>query len=268
MSPAGRYAHQEQEFFKNWDAEFSDPHEGRGGFGASTAQIALLQGFKEGYETLRSQSQFDFDLRRLHRQYLQLAHTPGSGTLPSGADLLAQFQGGLVEINFETAKIQRQSWPFPQWQVLFFATGSKLATHEHLQQLHEPDLSSLRQIYHRAMAALANQVAAEFAQAFGDYQQNLFNNGWESESTGHFIKQINQLEGVVGSKGCGAMGSDVIAVLVETQAQGHCVSALQQLGLTFVGSLEQRTEGFSGHPIIAQENPANAKKPMEELSCQ
>lgn len=243
-SPAELYFQKEKEFFKNWDFEFRDPHHGRGGFGASTAQIALFQGFREGFESFKTQAQLDFDLRKIHRIYLELA-SGKTGVVPSGADLISQFQGGLVEVDLGNGKIQRHSWPFPQWQVLFFATGNKLATHEHLSELKELDLKDLRLLYQNAMAAFKDRQASAFAEAVREYQAALKAKGWQSPATENLLGSINQLKGIVAAKGCGAMGADVIAVLVESSKVQELISAIEILGVKYVGNLENRTEGFA-----------------------
>ncbi len=243
-SPGDLYFQREKEFFRDWDLEFRDPHHGRGGFGASTAQIALLQGFKEGLESFRTQAQLDFDLRKIHKIYLELA-TERTGVVPSGADLISQFQGGLVEVDLGAGKIQRHSWPFPQWQVLFFATGNKLATHEHLKELKDLELNDLRLLYHKAMSAFKDRQASAFAEALREYQAALMLQGWQSPATGSLLTSINALPGIVAAKGCGAMGADVIAVMVESSKMSEIISEIDTLGLRYIGNLENRTEGFA-----------------------
>jgi hypothetical protein len=243
-SPADLYYRQELGFFKDWEFEFIDPHAGRGGFGASTAQMVLLQGFREGDEGFHSHSQFDFDLRKLHKKYLEVA-SGAAGTPPSGADLLAQFQGGMVEIDLGASKIERHSWPFPQWQVLFFATGQKLATHEHLKNIAELDVESLRVAYQQTLRAFRDGQAMAFAEGFRRYQQELAIKGWQASTTTNFLEAIHRLNGVVAAKGCGAMGADVIAVLVDSKHELELIPTIETLGLKYTASLDDRTEGFT-----------------------
>jgi mevalonate kinase len=242
-SPAAVYFAEQQEFFKLWDLEFVDPHQGRGGFGASTAQIGLLQGFREGLETIQAQAQLDFDLRQIHKKYLELATRPG-GTPPSGADLISQFQGGLIEVDISSGRLQQHSWPFPQWQVLFFTTGRKLATHEHLSQLKAPSLESLRAIYGSAMEAFKEGTADSFLASFRAYQHALEAQGWQAEETGRWLKAINTFNGVMAAKGCGAMGADVVAVIVEKSKAVDLIKQIETLDLRYAGNLEDCTEGF------------------------
>lgn len=243
-SPAGRYFQQEFVFFQQFDLTFVDPHQGRGGFGASTAQMALLQGLRDGYESFKSQSQVNLDLRKIHKKYLELA-TTSTGVPPSGADLLAQLRGGLVEVDLGAGKIQWQAWPFPQWQMLFFSTGRKLATHEHLSGLKDIDVTDLREVYQKTMKALTEVDAEAFAQGLRDYQWALAEHEWQSSETAILLNRIYSLSGVVAAKGCGAMGADVVAVLVQKPHAETLKNAITQLGATFVGDLDNRTEGFA-----------------------
>ena len=243
-SPAGRMYQQENAIFKDWDLEFIDPHEGRGGFGASTAQFALLQGFKEGFESFRNESQIDFDLRKIHNNYLKLAST-NSGIPPSGADLISQFNGGLIEVDFGGGKIQNHSWPFPQWQLLFFATGKKIATHEHLSELKNLEISKLRIHFNKALQAFKDGRATEFLIEFTDYQKTLAEQGWQTNETKKMLELINLKDGVIASKGCGAMGADVIAIICETHKTNSLIESIELMGLKYSGNLENRTEGFT-----------------------
>jgi mevalonate kinase len=243
-SPARKVLEIEKPFFQNWDLQFVDPHAGRGGFGASTAQFGLLQGFRESIDSFKSQAQLNFDLRKIHKKYLELAKLQ-TGLQPSGADLISQYQGGMVEVDLGAGKIQRHAWPFPQWQILFFATGNKQATHEHLRELKEVDLSQLRALYGQAMDAFRERSALAFLQGVREYQQALLIHGWQSTETTKILNMINSVEGVEASKGCGAMGADVIAVIVNSAKVEELSLKISAMGLRYIGNLENRTEGFA-----------------------
>lgn len=243
-SPAGRYLQQEQTFFNQFDLKFIDPHLGRGGFGASTAQLALLMGLRDGFSWFQSEAEVDFDIRKFHKKYLELATTE-TGVAPSGADLIGQIRGGLVEVDIGGGKIQWQAWPFPQWDLLFFATGYKQATHEHLSQLKELNISSLRTIYHATLEAFKNREAELFVKGLGDYQKELAHQGWQTSFTAGLLQKILPMTGVMAAKGCGAMGADVVAVLVEKKEAATLKTKITELGVTFIGDLDQRTDGFA-----------------------
>lgn len=261
-SPAFIFHEHEQEFFKNWNLEFLDPHAGRGGFGASTAQVALLQGFKDGFASMNSQAQVELDLKKIRQKYLELVR-PVSGPSPSGADLLGQIQGGLVELNIQSGKIQKHAWPFNNLQVYFFATGKKQATHEHLKEItlsqntktkvsgvdsmesSGEKLSELTRIYSRAMESFHQRDENLFNSAIADYHKELEKLGWVAKETLAWVSELQKLEGVKAAKGCGAMGADVIAVIAQTSHAQTVIHSSEALGLKYIGSLDQRTEGFA-----------------------
>ncbi|MEY4617030.1 MAG: hypothetical protein RJB66_1990 [Pseudomonadota bacterium] len=253
-SPAGAYLAQEKHFFESFDLSFVDPHQGRGGFGASTAQLALLMGLRDGLECFKSESQVEFDLRKIHKKYLELATTK-TGVPPSGADLLGQIRGGLVEVDVGGGKIQWQAWPFPQWDILFFATGAKQATHEHLSALNQIDLKILRSIYQSTMAAFKASESDLFLQGFKAYQKELAHCGWQASFTGSLLAKINLISGVFAAKGCGAMGADVLAVIVDKKSATSVAGQIESLGVKFIGGLEKRTEGFSYEVISKRLEP-------------
>lgn len=269
-SPAFVYHQQEQDFFKSWDMEFVDPHDGRGGFGASTAQVALLNGFKDSVESVKSHAQVVLDLKKIHQKYLELVR-PVSGPSPSGADLLGQLQGGLVELNIQTGKIQKHAWPFADLQVYFFATGKKQATHEHLKKIvlsHTPinngndhgisgekprdKLTELTRIYNRSIESFYQRDEKTFIDAINDYHDELNKLGWVATETLSWLADLREIEGIRAVKGCGAMGADVIAVVAQTNKAPDIIRQSEGLGLQYIGSLEQRTDGFTCRWIDTQ----------------
>lgn len=271
-SPAFVYRQQEEDFFKNWDMEFVDPHAGRGGFGASTAQVALLQGFKGSIFSINSHAQVELDLKKIHQKYLDLVR-PESGPSPSGADLLSQLQGGLVELNIKTGKIQKHPWPFPGLQVYFFATGKKQVTHEHLKKLtlsplsppsgetpsvayseksDQAPLTDLKRMYGRTMRSFHGGDETDFIAALNAYHHELEKLGWVATETLAWLLELKKIEGVQAAKGCGAMGADVIAVVAQTNKAQEVIRCSEALGLQYIGNLEQRTEGFTCRWMDAQ----------------
>lgn len=248
-SPAHRLIKQDSLFFKLWDLNFLDPHNGSGGFGASTAQFSLVHGFKESHQCLNTQAQVMIDFKKLHRDYLTEASL-SSGIQPSGADLIAQVQGGLVEIDFKAGKVKRQLWPFSQKQVLFFSTGYKLPTHTHLSTLSEDShFHDLEFSYDETLRHFEQNKFNLFIHSIQNYQNILDKKGWLSDSSRNLLCKINGLKGVIASKGCGAMGNDVIAVIVSNENQSSLIEGISRLGLKYSGNLEQTTEGFNAHWI-------------------
>lgn len=242
-SPADRFYQSEKSFFQTWDIEFLDPHQGRGGFGASTAQFALLQGFKTSLSSIKAQAQLFLDYRSLHLEYLEWARIE-SQVQPSGVDLISQYQGGLSLVDLPAGKIVKSRWPFPQLQILFFATGTKLSTHTHLAQIQNLDVAELSAIYDQIIKALHDQNQEQFLKQVQKYQIQLAEQGWLAPQTQKYLAEIQKLSGVGAAKGCGAMGNDVVAVWVENTMAKTLIAQIKDLGLQFVGDLRSMTEGL------------------------
>ncbi len=248
-SPADRFLKKESLFFSAWDLVFIDPHLGAGGFGASTAQFALVHGFKEAHSSINTQAEVRMDLRKLHQDYLSAAFLQ-SGVQPSGADILAQVQGGLVEVDFKSGKVQRHSWPFTSHQFLFFATGNKLATHTHLSALSSDlNMEDLETLYNQTFESFNQQNIIHFAESLNQYQMGLKQKGWLSDATQKSLNELGSMDGVLAAKGCGAMGNDVIAVLVLNKDQELVKAKGEAIGLKYIGNLDQRTDGFQAQWI-------------------
>ncbi len=83
LSPAGELYKKHQRLFENLSLTFTDPHNGSGGFGASSAQFALL------YKLTLQLSNREFCIKDFLQEYRSFA--PNNGVLPSGADCVCQF---------------------------------------------------------------------------------------------------------------------------------------------------------------------------------
>jgi mevalonate kinase len=117
-----------------------DPHRGRGGFGASTAEFALV------YRELASTMGWALSGEAVWRKYRELhAALP---LLPSGADLFTQWSGGVVR--FDPARVSESESLRPSSPVrlvVWSATGQpgrKVATHAHLRASRASSASKTR----------------------------------------------------------------------------------------------------------------------------
>jgi hypothetical protein len=151
-SPAGRLWARLGPASSGWSVEFSDPHFGLGGLGASTAQFASVLAFGErlGAWDARLNRSSAPDWQLILDIYRQVAWS-GEGWAPSGADLLAQIAGGLCAVygpapgpaaghvsgqaSSQAARCQVFAWPFAELDFTLLRTGAKLATHDHLRAL-------------------------------------------------------------------------------------------------------------------------------------
>ncbi len=93
--------------------EFFDPHDGQGGFGASSAEYLML-----------AASLNLSDIFHLYRD-----HTVWQNYRNSGCDLLAQKAGYLCEVGFGQSRVLAKTWPFEDLKLFLVRNGIKLGSH-------------------------------------------------------------------------------------------------------------------------------------------
>jgi mevalonate kinase len=201
---------------------FVDAWEGQGGFGGSTAEFAIaayLAGVRDPLDAHRK-------YRDLHREHRPLDRV-GATSLPSGADLVAQWVGGAIEWTpdgvgggtIRSIENELRNLPF-----LFFSAthlpDRKTKTHAHLETLAEkpvagPRFATLSPVIELARSALAEKDLLTLGTAFTRYAEALHELGLEAESAHADRSALAELPGVIGVKGCGALQTDAIVLLVE-----------------------------------------------------
>ncbi len=209
--------------FPKFKFDFSDPFDGAGGFGASTAQFALA------YQAIaRFQSRDVVSWREVWTLYRELMSS--DALLPSGADLVAQWEGGVVFFDPTKMTCENFGQSFDWSQFLVFSAthqpGRKVPTHDHLRQLSlegfprsRPQLiSEFETLLRQGEAAIRDQDAVILGQAMSDYGSILCREGWELKATTEDRLAIAQHPDVLGVKGTGALQSDALIVLVQKGA--------------------------------------------------
>lgn len=219
-SPAGRWLSErlekEPDLLKDWQMLWKDPYKTPIGVGSSSAQFILARGLTQQPPELES----------VLKDYWRIVGST-QGLRPSGADVAVQLVGGAIHY---TAPTYRSLCRWPQnsdSNFLLAFTGSKMRTHEHLQELQKKefpekfsihiqalnqltlygidywesgDARGLGQIMNAYQAALAGALALH-SQGFLEYQKK--------------ISALRSLPGVYGCKGSGAQGGDCILLLVD-----------------------------------------------------
>ena len=263
-SPAGSLLKQEElkkeelkePIFVSWD----DPFSGQGGFGASTAQFGLLwAALSEKSKVshgVKSNDNYSDNLK-VWQLYRDLPH---SGAQPSGADLAVQLEGGLLQ--FELSKWKRLP-PIDlgsEAKLLIFSAsaqvGRKVATHVHLDQLHEnyPQLEQsypkLEHLVLEGIDALKRKDFVSFGRTLTFYASELANLRLEAPSAYSDRMELLKLEGVLGVKGCGALLADTLIVLLRPEAEERVISHARDRGLRLIANLSV----LGLEPGLRQEN--------------
>ena len=246
QSPLGRLMHWAHKMgLPPLEFEFEDPWSGAGGFGASTAQFAM------GYLAYSLLEGVQGDWLKAWKLYRELMGD--QSIVPSGADLVAQWQGAVCYFNPSQQQCEvlgsnpdGVSFDSSFWSSLmvFSATGlagRKVPTHEHLEQLSQKGflihnsifLKTLEKIIHDGIIAIDQRDHTAFGAAMNAYAQTLHENGLEVEATAEDRKILGKIPGVLGVKGAGALQSDAILVLVgpESLNRSQVIEVAHSLGL-------------------------------------
>lgn len=237
LSPAGRLT--QKMATSHW--VFFDPHEGRGGLGASSAQF--LTAWVARHEAVPAR----WDWRSLIAEYRDVAWD-GRGQPPSGADVVAQACGRITFYDGRDFLAEALDWTFSEVGFTLVRTGQKLATHEHLRTAISFDVLSLRSWAEQAVAALREAQTERFVHAIETYGGLLRSAGLLCETSIEILNTTREFAraqrlDLRAAKGCGAMGADIV-LLVHGRAateplRAWCVAQ----GLDVCGGDESLTGG-------------------------
>ena len=262
---------------KNWargvgladlEFQFHDPHHGAGGFGASTAEFAMA------YLAYSKEDNFPGPFERgmkwnstwkLYRELTGNQNSNSSKNIngssegeteknseeniahgapsPSGVDLIAQWQGGVVFCD-PSDQHCLDVWPLFDWSrlLVFSATnvaGRKVPTHMHLAELGAASLQNLANSLEKPLidgiSAIRENDGRRLGEAMDAYAEVLCAAGLEAPASTEDRKTLRELPGVVGVKGAGAMLADAVLVLLHPQAQReHIIQVATERGLKLI----------------------------------
>ena len=208
-SPAGRWLGARA-------LEFQDPFEGRGGFGASSAQFAAAF-FAYPDVSVPSWQSAWLNYRALFKD---------QSVLPSGADLATQWAGGVQRFSLTSdgrAELLSLGHHLDLSGISVFSaahqSGRKVKTHEHLAQADQRPwakgtslFDELKEILARSIAALEKEDFKTFAPILTEYAQALSAHGLELEAARSDREAFLKIPGVLGAKGSGALLADAFLV--------------------------------------------------------
>lgn len=205
LSPAGLWWQSQNH--ETQGLEWYDPYQGRGGFGASSAQFITCY-----LATCHIQQKIPH-WEEMLQAYYKYSWT-GVGLKPSAYDVIAQSHRGCVYINKLRNRIRTFSWPFENLSIMLLHTGNKIATHNHLQNAALPsNTHQLSEIVDSAVCAFEKADAALFIKAINNYHQALNSHQLVIHESLQIINFLRAFPEVLAIKGCGALGADVILVL-------------------------------------------------------
>lgn len=229
-SPAGRWwAHCD---IRDYGLSWHDPYHGLGGMGASSAQFLAV------YQACAQLQGHPVNQEVLLQDYWSLSLTQ-PGIRPSGYDLLAQSSQGCVYLNRQTETYENYPWPFSDLGFILVHSQQKVATHDHLKELvltHATD--QLSDLVEHAKTAFVKRSSYHLIESVKAYHQILCEQNWVATHTLACIKRLYQETDAVAIKGCGAMGSDVLLLLVKQTSMANQMRYLAQAGWQVLANSE------------------------------
>jgi isopentenyl-diphosphate delta-isomerase len=235
---AANFIKENLSFFNNYTLTFVDPFSGLGGFGASSAQYAMVFTLKN-YFSKTTSSIIDTianyqAMSNNHQKY------PASG-----ADVIAQLQGGLTYYHRERNFIKKYNWPFTDLSFCLIHTGTKIMTAHHLDKLININIHGLADIAFNGIAALEQNDSTAFCQAIRSYSLTMLKNGLVCKETADLLSLILSYPQVRAAKGCGALAADVILVLLNTTDVNHFIRWADQQHLAVINFNSYVNEGIA-----------------------
>jgi hypothetical protein len=173
---------------------------------------------------------------------------------PSGADLFAQWQGG-IQLGGGGGVGQRlRLHPDRDFEVAVIAAGHqasrKVATHEHLPRLNEIRagkavwITELNSKVERVIQWIENRQGRALGAALTSVGQVLNHQGLEIPETSRDLLSLRSLPGVWGAKGAGAMQADALLAVVQREELSRLSDWCASRNLKFLGWLNDELAGI------------------------
>ena len=206
---------------------FRDPYQGIGGLGASSAQFVLV------YKAVKEFQQQAYNYKSLLSDYFRCAWS-GEGIRPSGYDVLCQNAQQTLFIDKQGDFQSVLHWPFASYKALLIHTGNKLATHLHLQTQIQPCVEQLKLLAMAAKQAWQDCDFKALCNSVNGYHQTLQSHQLVAVPTVDLIEYFGKQPGVLAAKGCGALGADVLMLLIDETAAESIKNNIEQKGLSLL----------------------------------
>lgn len=220
-SPGYKFYNLHQSDFKEYEIKFCDPHNGKGGWGASSAQYTLL------YKFFLNIKKMNFNLSLFLNEYRNIAKS--GNIFPSGADCLSQYYNHNIYYDSSKNIIEKIEWKFPNLDFFILKTNTKISTYKHLRNLVNLDISKLQFFVEQVKNSFNSLDEKEFLKNFQNFFYELEKNNLVISQTSLLVRKILELKHVKAAKGCGALSSDTILVIFDRGYRDLIESSIMQL---------------------------------------
>ena len=238
-SPASQWVKKNPVEFSDVSLEWTDPFNGNGGLGFSAAQFNILYAYSC---FLRGDSIEKIQPQKLWRNYREMKF---EGWLPSGADVISQWVGGVCVFEQTPLSVESLTATFPEISFFVLKTGDQLNTHEYLKTLNLPDVSDLKQIAQRGVDSMKSKKEDVFIDSIKEYGKALAEKNFITDKTKQILKKLSSIKEIRACKGCGAMGAETIILLFKKEDKEFVRS--QILDFEILTDESQLTYGVEFH---------------------
>lgn len=209
---------------------FTDPYDGKGGFGSSSAMFLML------YKFYIQNIGVPFDYQNFLQEYWK--YSSKKGTRPSGADCVAQNNMGITFFDPKNFNVETLHWKFKTLDFAIFKTKTKIKTHLHLEEIENINIDLESEVL-SAKESLLNGDSEKLARSINDSHKILLSNNLVFEKTTYYINILLQNDEVLAAKGCGSLGADALIVLTRKKSLENVKKLAEQLELDYIGNSDK-----------------------------
>ena len=213
-SPAYFFMEKNKEFFVNISISVQDPYQGLGGFGLSSAEFNCV------YDLFLKQRNLKCRLNQLWKIYKGLSKG-------SGADVISQRIKGVCLFQPDPFQAESIQWPFYDLSFALVRAGEKHPTSSHLNDLNFKAFPLLTELSMKAVESMRSFREDIFIDCVREYGEVLDQLKLVSENSFGMIQELRKNKDILCSKGCGAMGAEVIAVFFKKEKEKKVLEFLK-----------------------------------------
>ena len=210
-SPAGQWIRKNPNDFQTVKIQWCDSYKNKGGLGFSSAQFNILYAYSF---ILRDGSIDQIKPQDIWRSYRGLRF---EGFLPSGADVITQWMGGVCVFEQNPLSIETLTASLPNLHCAVLRTGEYFETYKYLKDFRLGDVSDLKKISQQGVYAIKHREEEGFIEAINDYRKGLQAKKYVTQKSQEILDKFARIKAIKAYKGCGAMGAETLIVLYKKQ---------------------------------------------------
>lgn len=238
-SAAGLWLEQRAPLLEGWNLEFVDPHNRQGGFGASSSQFIFVHCLTTYLQSSFAKITEVFDKNAVWNDHQVLTNHRGSG-----ADVLAQIEGGVAYVDVGNRYTKKMNWPYPELGFGIVRTHQKIATHEHLQAIDRKEMSLLVRPSQACVESFGTSSSEVFVGRLKAFSNTLKEFSLQAPAALTLIRLFEEQSWCLAAKGCGALGADTVLFLYPMEEKEKMTTFLKKQRLTLVSTQADLSTGL------------------------